>query len=45
MGRTSVNGQLMRDGTIVGSTFGPAPFNALKFVAVPSKIEHPQRHS
>ncbi|GEM_PF-2803041 len=43
MGRTTVNGRLMRDGTIIGSTFGPAPFDALKFVAVPKELEHPQR--
>jgi hypothetical protein len=43
MRRASVNGRLTRGGTIVGSTFGPAPFDALKFVAVPTELEHPQR--
>jgi hypothetical protein len=43
LGRTTVNGKLMPNGTIVGSTFGPAAFDALKFVAVPNNPEHPHQ--
>lgn len=39
LGRTTVNGTLMPSGRIVGSTFGPPVYDALKFVAVPSERE------
>jgi hypothetical protein len=45
LGQTTVNGQLLPDGTIVGSTFGPPAFDALKFVAVPNSPGHPHQQS
>lgn len=42
LGRTTINGQLMGNGEIVGSSFANGPLDALKFVAQPLRVPHPQ---
>ncbi|MGH7662432.1 MAG: hypothetical protein ACRENA_16125 [Vulcanimicrobiaceae bacterium] len=43
IGQTTVDGQLMRDGRIVGSTYGSPALTALKFVAVPNNPGRPHK--